>query len=179
MPELTPAAQSALPDSFMVEIADLSETGQAQVIDALNAVGDIDQGVADRALAAAQEADDHRETIGDLREARGDAIADGDVDAAAQYAQDIVWELEEVRGAGGDVDAELIVAEQDLAHHQQAVADTDAANELAGFAANQGSPDAAATSLDSAASYSDAAADELAQTSCPEDGSAAAEDGSA
>lgn len=165
MPDLTPEAVAHLPETFSVEIANLSLEGQAQVIEALNqaqASGTLDDAQASRTLAAGQSADQHRDAVTDSRKQEADAVASGDHAAAAQHAQDIVWELKEVQSAGGAVDGELVQAEQDVSHQQQSLADATAAHELAGMAVHQGTAEAAATTLDSAANYAEASATQTA-----------------
>lgn len=165
MPDLTPEAAAQLPETFTVEIANLSLEGQAQVIEALNqaqASGALDNAQAGQALAAGQSADEHRDAVADLRRQEADAVAAGDHAAATQHAQDIVWELKEVQSAGGDADGQLVQAEQDVSHQQQGLSDATAAHDLAEMATHQGTAEAAATSLDSAANYAEASATQTA-----------------
>jgi hypothetical protein len=70
----------------------------------------------------------------------------------------------------------LIQAELDQVHQDQGLADVNASHELADMAAHQGSPEAAATSLDSAAHYADAAAGEAAATDHSHDAVTPADD---
>lgn len=165
MPELDPAAVATLPETFSVEIANLSLEGQAQVIEAINqaqASGTLDDVQAGQSLAAAQSADDHRDTVADLQRQEAAAVAAGDHAAATQHAQDIVYQLKEIDSAGGAADGQLVQAEQDLSHQQQGLADAQAAHELVDMAAQQGTVEAAATTLDSAATYAGAAATQTA-----------------
>jgi hypothetical protein len=179
MPELDPAAEAALPATFSVEIANLSREGQAQVIEAINqaqASGTLDDAQAQHSLAAAQSADDHRNAVTDLQQREAEAVAAGDHVAAAQHAQEIVYELKEVESAGGAADGELVQAEQDLSHQQQGLADSQAAHELVDMAANQGTAEAAATTLDSAAGFAEASATQTAATDHSHDAVTAADD---
>jgi hypothetical protein len=154
MPELDPAAAATLPATFSVEIANLSLEGQTQVIEAIN----------------------QAQASGTLQQREAQAVAAGDHVAAAQHAQDIVYELKAVESAGGTADGELVQAEQDLSHQQQGLADSQAAHELVDMAAHQGSAEAAATSLDSAAGFAEASTSQTAAADHSHDADTPADD---
>ena len=150
-------AVTQLPDTFSVEIAGLSDAGQTQVLDAIQAAHD-DGSLAtfdvDHAVTDAATADYDRSNVEALHLAQADAVADGDYAKADEIAHATQYQLQEVQDHGGSEESALTKSESDQDHLAWAQYHADTATEEAGWASDA----AAHGDADHAAEYSEMAA---------------------
>jgi len=146
-----PDAAPELPEHFSVEVAGLSDIGQAEVYEALEA-GELDP---ETILDHAQATDEIREDIADLRQQQADAAEAGDYEKAEEFADKVGYEMHEVEDLGGHMDNQIIEADQAEAALENADWNQDIAD------ANAQTADAYAEigDVDHAAQYADVAAD--------------------
>ncbi len=130
---------AALPEDFSVEIAGLSDAAQAQVIDAVQAAEDngtvADLNI-DHTISDAQVADAGRENVEALHQQQADAASSGDFDHAHDLAQQAGYELREVADHGGEADAQIVQADRDVSHLDEAHVEQQTAHDNATAAAN-------------------------------------------
>lgn len=116
---LTQDVIDRLPEEFRVDVANLSEAGQTQVVDAISAANDSGN-LADldtnHALSDAQTADTARENVEALHQEQAQAVADGNFAKADDLAIQTQYQLREVQDHGGDADQQLMQSESDQAH---------------------------------------------------------------
>jgi hypothetical protein len=158
--ELSDAIRDQLPEGFSVAVANLSEEGQQQIIDALQ--DPAYDGNADSALLQAQQADGHRENVEELHKEQAEAISEGDFSKANDIAHATEYEVRAVEGDGGAGDAQLATAWKDEDHTSDANwhAETAAQDlDTAASYASTGDTAAAATLVDHAGGEAAVAAD--------------------
>jgi len=108
-----------LPHDFRVEVANLSEEGQAQVVEAVSAAhdsGHLSDLDLEQTVSDAQSADTARENVEQLHHDQAQAVADGDLAKADDLAHQTEYELKEVQDHGGDADKQIVQTEADQAH---------------------------------------------------------------
>jgi hypothetical protein len=122
--DLDPSITEALPEGFAVAVANLSEEGQQQVVDALqdnaDQGGTVDEVNPDGVLQDAQLGDDHRENVEAIKAEQAEAVEDGDLDKAHELAVNAEYEIREVEATGGESDQQIAQAEHDQAHIEDA-----------------------------------------------------------
>jgi hypothetical protein len=153
-----PETAPELPETFSVEVAALSDIGQAEVYEALEA-GELD---AETILDNAEAADVNREDIADLRLQQADAAEAGDYEKAEEYADKVGYEMREIEELGGDMDNQIVDADRqeaalDNADWNQDIADANA--DTAEAYAAEGDFDHAAQYADTAIDHAEVAAD--------------------
>jgi hypothetical protein len=127
-----------LPEGFRIDVANLSESGQQEVVDAVTAAhdeGDLADFDFNHAVSDGQTADAARENVEALHEEQAKAVADGDLAKADDLAHQTEYELKEVQDHGGDADTQLVQTEADQAHLEWAEFHADTAHEAAEAAA--------------------------------------------
>lgn len=122
-----------LSDDLQVEIANLSEEGQAQVYEAIEAASDVHGHVAgedvEHAIEHAQEADVHREAAVEHQREQADAADRGDYETAHQHAVDAEYHIQAVADLGGEdhtTAQNAEVAHLEWAEHHQEIANENA-----------------------------------------------------
>ncbi len=151
------AEAETLQESFRVEIANLSEEGREDVIEALDANPGMTADDAEALIDRTEAADEGRENFDELQKEQEAAMKEGDWDTARDRAQSAEYEMREVEELGGDAESEILEAETDVAEIDDAEDHEDA-----GEAAAADSADYAARGMDGAAEvYGQTAADNL------------------
>ncbi len=146
-----PETAPELPENFSVHVAELSDIGQAEVYEALEA-GELDP---ETILDHAQAADVNREDIADLRQQQADAAEAGDYEKAHEYADKVGYEMREIEDLGGHMDNQIIDAD----HQEAALENADWNQDIADANADAAADYAEAGDFDHAAQYADTALD--------------------
>ncbi len=145
----------ALTETFRVEIANLSEEGRDDVLEALDANPEMSQDDADALIGRTEKADEDREDFEALQKEQDEAMKDGDWATAHDRAEAAEYEMREVEDLGGDADSEIHEAETDQHEIDEAVDQHDMAHQAA-----VDSADYAAHGMDGAAEvYGETATD--------------------
>lgn len=130
--------QNEQPDGIAVRIASLTDEGQAQVVEALEAAaadGALDEDAFQEAVGNAESADESRANVEGYREQQAEAAEAGDYDKAQEFANKSEYELREIDDLGGSEAAgEVIEAQTDQMELAEADSYQDAAQDNANFA---------------------------------------------
>lgn len=140
------AEPETLEDTFRVEIASLSDEGQEDVLDAIEADPTMTREEADALIHRTEDADDRRENFDALQHEQEKEMEAGDWETARDRAQEAEYEMREVEDLGGDAEAEIHEAHNDVAEIDDAIDKDDMAAQDAHDAA-----DYAAHGMDGAA----------------------------
>jgi hypothetical protein len=157
-----------LEETYRVEIADLSEEGREDVLEALEANPAMSADDAESLLDKTEAADAARDNYEDLQKDQEQLMKDGEWEAAHDRAVSAEYEMREVEELGGDADEEILEAETDQAEIDEAVDEHEmseqAATDAADFA-DHGMDGAAAVYGETAAEHAGNAVDNAAAAS--------------
>lgn len=160
--------EGEMPEGMSVRFAELTEEGQAQVIEALAEQayeGDLTEDSINEAVGNAETADESRENVEDLREQQAEAVESGDYEKGQDLANQAEYELREVDDLGGsEAEAEVLEAQTDQQELADAADNADYAQENADFAmSDRGTESQREIAADTAVDYSADAAQSASQ----------------
>ncbi len=110
-----------LEETYRVEIADLSDDGREDVLEALEANPAMSADDAEALLNRTEAADEARDNYEALQKDQEQLMKDGEWEAAHDRAVSAEYEMREVEELGGDADEEILEAETDQAEIDEAV----------------------------------------------------------
>jgi hypothetical protein len=109
-----------LEETYRVEIANLSEEGREDVLEALEANPAMSADDAESLVDKTEAADAARDTYDALQKDQEQLMKDGEWEAAQDRAVAAEYEMREVEELGGDADEEILEAETDQAEISEA-----------------------------------------------------------
>lgn len=152
------AESEILAETYRVEIANLSEEGRDDMLEAIEANPAMNAEEAEALLNRTEAADEARDNFDALQKEQDQLMKDGEWETARDRAQEAEYEMREAEELGGDAEEEILEAETDVAEIDEAMDEHEMGEQAAADSA-----DYAAHGMDSAAEvYGQTAADHTA-----------------
>ncbi|EGF92517.1 ECLF2 upstream ORF [Asticcacaulis biprosthecium C19] len=130
------AETETIAETYRVEIANLSEDGRDDVLEAIEANPAMTAEDAEVLLDRTEAADAARENFDDLQKEQDQLMKDGEWETARDRAQEAEYEMREVEDLGGDADTEILEAETDVAEIDEAMDEQEMGEQAAADAAD-------------------------------------------